>query len=537
MRRIHRVGACVVAAIGVLSVAPRSARACGGCFVPPPPPNITQSESVITDEKMILSISMNQTTLYDEIEYSGSPASFAWVLPIKGTVTVGLSADILFQTIGTLTATTVSSPDPNCPPAPSCGGGGGGGGCGASSSALAGFAAAPAAGGYAAADGGVGAANGVTVTSQKQVGPYETVQLHSNDGSALTNWLTSHGYEIPSYTKPIVDAYVQDGFDFLALKLIPGEGVQTMQPVRVTSQGAAPSLPLHMVAVGTGPTTGITIWIVADGRWQPSNFPTFTIQDSKLNWDWATSSSNYESLRLSNESALGGRGWQIESSLELSQYNIQQSLQQAIVGNTSGADGNYPTTAPTLDAGAADTGTGSGTGRGDAGASDSSTGSGEAGDGDGGDGGDGGYYDEVDGSYYSPPVANEVLASTADLDVLFAGISGPNVRITRMRSDVAKAALSVDMYLEAATDQSELSNQYFCELQTGEPLCPVYDDNCNQIGEAPKGQAQAASSTNGCATTKPRKDTGTSVGFVLALAGLTVLRARQKRASRRRAEG
>src|SRR5476651_1703726 len=88
----------------------RDAAACGGCFHPP-----TQTASDITDERMLLSVSQTQTTLYDQIEYAGSPSSFAWVLPIHGTVTVGLSADVLFASIDTLTATQINPPPLNCP--------------------------------------------------------------------------------------------------------------------------------------------------------------------------------------------------------------------------------------------------------------------------------------------------------------------------------------------------------------------------------------------------------------------------------------
>jgi len=457
----------------------RDARACGGCFVPP-----EETESVITDEKMVLSISMDQTTLYDQIEYSGAPASFAWVLPIKGTVTVGLSADILFQTLETLTATEVVQPAANCPPPPSCGGFG-------------------ELGGHAEADSGTASAagGGVTVTAQAQVGPYETVQLHSTDGSALNNWLTQHGYQIPSSTKPVIDAYVTEGFDFLALKLIPGAGVQAMQPVRVTSHGAAPSLPLHMVAVGTGATTGITIWVVADARWQPSNFPTFTIADSEIAWDWATSSSNYESLRLAKEATYNGRGWQIESSLALNQQSITQTLDQAIQYGATGVGGYAP--APVADAGTSDAGQG------------------DADEDDAGNEGDGG-----------------LTAANADLAVLFAGIAQPNARITRMRSDVAKAALSVDMTLEASKDQGELTNLHYPGQQIGEPECTVYNNSCEPTGSAPRSQAmaqaaaQATADANGggggCATSRPSGEPAAGVGAMLALAGLMVVRARKK---------
>jgi hypothetical protein len=46
----------------------RQASACGGCFHPP-----TQTVTDITDERMLLSVSATQSTLYDQIEYSGSP--------------------------------------------------------------------------------------------------------------------------------------------------------------------------------------------------------------------------------------------------------------------------------------------------------------------------------------------------------------------------------------------------------------------------------------------------------------------------------
>jgi MYXO-CTERM domain-containing protein len=469
------------------------AYACGGCFTPPTP---VETESVITDEKMVLSVSMSQTTLYDQISYSGSPSTFAWVLPIKGTVTVGLSADVMFQVINQFTTTTVEAPPTNCPPPPTCGGGG--------------FAAAaPGEANGATEDKGAT----VTVTAQQQVGPYETVQLHSNDGSALNDWLTAHGYSIPDDTKPVIAAYVAQHFDFLALKLVPGQGVQSMQPVRVTSHGASPTLPLHMVAVGTGATTGITIWVVADGRWAPSNFPTFTIADSEIAWDWATESSNYEALRLAKEATFQGRGWQIESSLELNQYSIQQTLLENVQYITQGNYSTLPVTPPTnRDAGASsDAG-------GDAAAGSEGDASSDAGE------------------------SEQVTLANADLAVLFNGIAGPNVRVTRMRSDVAKAALSVDMILEASADQSELTNLHTPGQQVGEPQCAVYSANgCTQTGTVPRSVAQAQAAAQGgggtsvgggCSTTRPSDSTGTTVGILAALAAAVGVRIRQKRRGR-----
>jgi MYXO-CTERM domain-containing protein len=471
MHKSHLFGAWLGIAAAIASFGESDARACGGCIAPP------EDVSVITDEKMILSISKDQTTLYDEIEYSGSPSSFAWVLPIKGTVTVGLSADILFATLESLTTSEVVAPTPSCP-GTSCkyylGGAPGAGGSGGTG----------------------GAGGGVTVTSQKQVGPYETVQLQSSDGSALTNWLSAHGYVLPAADAPVIDAYVAQHFNFLALKLVPGEGVQAMQPVRVTSTGASISLPLHMVAVGTGATTGITIWVVADGRWEPQNFPTFTITDPELTWDWTTGSSNYETLRLSKEAALKGRGWQIESSLELNQASIQDSLLTAI--EYGGASAGLYTAATSSDGGA-----------------------------DGGDAATG-VVDAGDDADASAAIDQ---AAIQDLAVLFAGVAKPNVRITRMRSDVAHSALSNDMFLQAASDQSELTNVHYPAKQTGKAPCPV----CVESGDGGEGEdggvefGAPSTESSGCSTTGSLDGSGAAFVVLSGLGGIALIRSRRRR--------
>jgi uncharacterized protein DUF2330 len=552
MFKTNWLGAFICLPIAAAAYGERDAAACGGCFTLAPPPEAPPEsvDSVITGERMIFSISKDQTTLYDEITYSGSPASFAWVLPIKGEVVVGLSADILFGTLDQLTASTVVPPPTGCPPPPANCAVASTGGCGFSL----GGSSSNSTSGFAAEDASTQADGGVTVLTQQQVGPYETVQLKSNDGSALTSWLDKNGYRVPASDAAVIAHYVSEGMDFLALKLVPGEGVSAMQPIRVTTKGAYPVLPLRMVAVGTGATTGITLWVVADGRWEPQDFPFFTIKSSELSWDWSTSSSNYETLRLSKESALGGRGWQIESSLDLSQYLITNTLLGAIQRNFSGAGGYVdPTPIPSPgsgeDAGGADGGNDSGeatdssdvesgthadaaspaeAGHGDAGSTDAAIADAGAGEASAPDAG------EQD-AWIFPPTAQTLARE--DLAVLFAGISGSNVRITRLRSDIAHSALSNDLVIQAASDQSELSNTYNATQQIGQPLCPIYDGNCNQTAEVPRDQALAdengQSSTSeggcGCKTTSGQVGWRTTLGIIAAAASLGVVRSRRRR--------
>jgi hypothetical protein len=435
MNRLAAALGISVATSAFAFVGVHDATACGGCFHPP-----TQTVTDITDERMLLAVSPAQSTLYDQIEYSGSPASFAWVLPIHGTVTVGLSADVLFDSIDAVTATQITAPAQNCPFPAGC--------------------AFPAFNGGAATAASGNSEGAVTVLKQQNVGPYATVQLHATDSSALNNWLMQNGFNIPAAVLPVINAYISEGFDFLAMKLLPGEGVQAMRPVRVTTAGSSLSLPLRMASVGTGAQVGITIWVVSDGRYEPQNFPFFHIDDSQLVWDWSTNSSNYTTLRAADEAALNYTGWEIESSLELNEQIITSVILSGgqYYGNTLGGGGVAapPPSDPSIDylpVGDPDAGTDGGT--------------------------DSGDFES----------AEEVR--TEDVNALFAGLTGPSVRVTRMRSDIAHAAMTTDFVLQASADQSELSNIRYV-TQSVNLQCPIYSPSCSVVGTGTPAEAAAS---------------------------------------------
>lgn len=422
------------------------ATACGGCFSPP----VTQNPTVVTDHRMILSVSLQQTTLYDQIRYTGSPDSFAWVLPIAGTAEVGLSADVVFGALDTMTSTKIYAPPRNCAPPPYCKN------AGLDASA-------------AASDASAG---GVQVLKSEVVGPYETVQLASTDPNALSTWLTGHGYDIPSDIQPVIDAYVQGGFDFLAMKLVPGASVQSMRPVRVTTQGASPVLPLRMVAAGTGASVGITLWVIGDGRYEPQNFPSFRIQDSEIVWDYSTQSSNYASLRQAYEAQSGDRAWELESAMPFSVSGFTNIVDY---GGFNYPQYNY-----------------------DAGSDYDPVG--------GQDGGDGGMTSEQ--------------VRDADLATLFAGISPNDVHVTRMRADLGRSALGDDLVLQASADQSTLTNLRYPSKSINAPACPSYPPCASGDGLA----------TGGCAVA-PGDDGN---GFALLLGGLGIVAAHSLARRRKR---
>jgi len=451
-------------------VGERDAAACGGCFGPP-----TETDDTVTAHRMVLSVSPQQTTLYDEIQYAGSPSSFAWVLPITGQVTIGLSADAVFDTLDSVSTTRVSPPPITCPSPPP--------GCNSNAS----LGDVPGAAGSSGSSSG-----GVNVTNSQTVGPYQTVQLQSTDANALDAWLTSNGYAIAPDIEPVIAAYVQQGFNFLAMKLVPGAGVSSMRPVRVSFAGASPTLPLRMVAAGTGAVVGITLWVVADGRWEPSNFPWFHIDDSQLVWDWSASDSNLTTLRQQQEAASNNTAWEVESSLALDVASMTAQI-------TNTAQYGFVT------------------GSGSSGGSSSG----------GSTGGD--NYEPIAATATTQgETADQVMQD--DLTTLFSGISTGSFRLTRLRSDLAHAALANDLQLQAATDQSELSNQHTATQSINGPNCPIYD-GCTIIGTAPYTPGNAQTSSFGCSTAASSLGWGerTELAVLVGMVGLASARARRRR--------
>jgi MYXO-CTERM domain-containing protein len=484
MRNKLILAAGIAAAITSSYALERDASACGGCFSPPPSP--TENPTIVTDHRMILTIAKDKSTLYDQIKYSGNPASFAWVLPISGTVDVGLSADVVFQALDGATTTSIVAPPRNCPAPPTCN----------NRNSAFGGAASDSAG--TAAD--AGAPPGVQVTKQEVVGPYETVQLKATDANALQDWLAKNGFSVPPDVQPVVNKYVTEKFDFLALKLLPGKNVTDMRPVRVTTTGASAVLPLRMVAAGTGATVGVSLWVLGEGRYEPQNFPSFAIPTADIAWDWAQNRSNYTDLRAEKAATTKGKGWETESSNILYPQQIQSAVRRYYNPGYP-----YPTPYPTdPDAGPIDP------------------------------------QEQAAQIDYLPVkdqqgtiVKTAVQVRDEDLAALFYGIPTATSRVTRMRADLAHAALDADLVMTASQDQAVLSNVRQLTKEIGQPQCPVYSaDGCTQVGTAPRdeaaarngGGAESFSCTTGNSPASPLW-IGAGVGYL----ALAIARARRRR--------
>ena len=286
------LGVTFLSPLFVLAHAPE-AHACGGCFHPPLGGTMS---TVVTGHRMAFATSGTRTVLWDQIKYEGNPSEFSWVLPIKGTVKLEASTDAWFEALDTVTNARVSAPVLNCFSRT----GGDGCSCGSAGDDSS----------FAARGTGTGGGlnGGVIVAHEGSVGPYDYVQVEGG-GQALADWLPMHGYVVPSDIAPVIAAYAQEGFGFIALRLQPGQGIKQMTPVRVITEGGSATLPLRMVAAGTGDHTAITLYVIAEGRYEVDGAPQVTVDTSQLTWDWSTSVSNYGAARQQALDTQGGKGW------------------------------------------------------------------------------------------------------------------------------------------------------------------------------------------------------------------------------------
>jgi hypothetical protein len=239
------------------------------------------------------------------------------------------------------------------------------------------------------------------------------VQLSSQDPGALQSWLLSHGYNIPPDISPVVSSYVNEGFNFLALKLVPGSGVEAMRPVRVSTPGASATLPLRMVAAGTGPVTPITLWVLAEGRYEPRNFPSFSIDQKDLIWNWDEERSNYAELKQAGFDATDGAGWLIEAGEPASTYSIEYPLTDLV------------------------------------------------------------QYDVAESGYGDGDVTLAQEELTADLAKLYGGIPESSLWVNRLHGELTRQALGDDLDLQASMDQAPVTRYFEATQAVGkEPACP-----------------------------------------------------------------
>lgn len=286
---------------------------------------------------MVFALSQRQTTLWDQIRYSGSPEDFVWVLPVANAATlqIGLGDDNFVEALDAYSAPYVTASLPACFGSRARARNDGGGaffGCGS--------------GAFAPPPGSGSESTRVSREGETVVGPYAIAVISTKMGGArLDDWLQEHGYSIPAETRRAIDFYVDLQFDFVIMRLAPGAGVHQMQPVRVTTRGYLPVLPLRMIAAGIGDKVGLNLMVVSDSRAEAQGFDNIQLREADLTFNYTTMRSNWRSLFDATLLRAQGRAWIIESAQGI--FENQFSYR---VGWQSPRDGGMTVMMPPSDA-------------------------------------------------------------------------------------------------------------------------------------------------------------------------------------------
>ncbi len=249
-----------------LVAAPAAALACGGFFCSTQPVDQQAERVLFVDE------GDSTWSVYVEIQYQGEAEGFAWVVPVPEAPELDVWYGQAFSALDQATQPTYQ-PDPTCGPVALARG--------------------------EAEDGGDNAGpeppadDRVNVLAREQVGPFDTVTVESRDPRALVEWLRENGFRIVPEMEPFVELYTREGLAFTAMKLLPGEGVDSIQPIKMTYRSLAPMVPLRLTSLAAMPEMGVKVWVLADKRHGPANVPSIEIPLEEIVFDYDFWTTNY----------------------------------------------------------------------------------------------------------------------------------------------------------------------------------------------------------------------------------------------------
>ena len=270
--------------------------ACGGFFCQNSP--IDQNA-----ERIIFTQNGDGTvSAYIQIQYTGSAPDFSWILPLPQAITLD---DIAVPEDGMAAFTELEvATDPVFipPPLPEC--------------ALLSL---------TGTQVPMAASAEVEVFASGAVGPYWSDVIGSEDPEALITWLRENKYQVTPEMEPLIQVYVEEGFAFLAMRLLPESNDQDVDPVKVTYPAERPMIPLRLTAVAANPDMAVMVWFYADNQAVPVNYTKMEIADQELRFP-TFGGSNYRQLMSAKADRNGGQAFITEYAAPSSQLAVTHPL-------------------------------------------------------------------------------------------------------------------------------------------------------------------------------------------------------------------
>lgn len=295
---VAAVGTLGVAVVGALAAAPNAAHACGGFFCS------NSAPTVQTSERIVFGVEPDGTVeTHVQIVYTGTAPRFAWILPVPSLPELALGTDALFSALDDATSPRFPlerrtdgrcRPVPSCRFHPSC----------ATPPPTPPPPPPPADAGPR--DLGMVDGTGVMVFTRENVGAFDAVVLTAVDAATLVNWLRVNGYDIPAVSTPLLQAYVDAGDFFVALRLQPGRDTGEIQPLVLRYDEPEPCIPIRLTSIATVPDMPITAYVLGASYATPLNYAFIDPPETLGLWMGGASYTE-EITRLANEA--GGRAF------------------------------------------------------------------------------------------------------------------------------------------------------------------------------------------------------------------------------------
>ena len=223
-----------VALLLLLALAPRTARADGI----PLPPYGHEADVHMPGQKAIIvyDAETKREELILSVQLLGESPEAAWVVPVPSTPVVNTASAEWFSQLSDLTQPTFET---RYVPFPMMG---------------------------AAPEGGP--PGGVEVLSREKVGVYDVSILAADRPGVLLDWLNEHGYLFPVEGEPVLDAYVKEGWTFVATRVLPGELATLegdVQPLWLSFDAARPVYPMRLTSL-VDSAMDVLIYVLAGHR-------------------------------------------------------------------------------------------------------------------------------------------------------------------------------------------------------------------------------------------------------------------------------
>lgn len=107
---------------------------------------------------------------------------------------------------------------------------------------------------------------GVDVLDRQRVGSYDVTTISSDDPSALVTWLTEHDYHIDEASTPAIKAYVDDGWVFVASRIVndeSGDEIIAPHPLAMRFPVEQPVYPMRLTGT-QDEDLDVTLYVFAD---------------------------------------------------------------------------------------------------------------------------------------------------------------------------------------------------------------------------------------------------------------------------------